>query len=130
VSGAGEGRAPDLWVVDEADNVATCIREGGVTAGQEYRLSVGGGPPTPLRVSADVDYGHKVARRAIGEGDEIVKYAMVMGAATEAIAEGAHVHVHNVESLRGRGDRTAESGELRAHRGPWEQWRKRSEVGA
>jgi altronate dehydratase small subunit len=32
------------------------------------------------------------------------KYAEVIGLATEKIARGQHVHVHNVEGLKGRGD--------------------------
>ncbi len=48
--------------------------------------------------------GHKCARRAIGAGELILKYGQPIGRATAAIPAGAHVHVHNVESLRGRGD--------------------------
>ena len=44
--------------------------------------------------------------RAAARGDEIVKYGQVIGHASKAIAVGEHVHVHNVESARGRGDRT------------------------
>ncbi|KGJ03207.1 altronate hydrolase [Paracoccus halophilus] len=39
--------------------------------------------------------GHKIARRPIPRGGEVVKYGQTIGYATEAIAEGAHVHSHN-----------------------------------
>jgi altronate dehydratase large subunit len=48
--------------------------------------------------------GHKFALRAIANGDLVRKYGQLIGRATAAIAPGEHVHVHNVESLRGRGD--------------------------
>jgi arabinonate dehydratase len=39
--------------------------------------------------------GHKLATRAIAEGEAVVKYDQVIGFATAAIPAGAHVHVHN-----------------------------------
>ena len=36
--------------------------------------------------------------------DDIRKYGQVVGRATADIRTGDHVHVHNVEALRGRGD--------------------------
>jgi len=41
--------------------------------------------------------GHKVALRAIAEGEVVRKYGQVIGLATQAIAAGAHVHVHNLD---------------------------------
>jgi altronate dehydratase small subunit len=41
---------------------------------------------------------------AIEKGEAIVKYGEVIGRATQQIILGKHVHIHNVESLRGRGD--------------------------
>jgi altronate dehydratase small subunit len=38
-------------------------------------------------------------------GDSIIKYGEVIGVATREIAPGQHVHVHNLESRRGRGDK-------------------------
>jgi altronate hydrolase len=39
--------------------------------------------------------GHKLATRAVAEGEAVVKYDQVIGFATRAIAPGSHVHVHN-----------------------------------
>jgi hypothetical protein len=41
---------------------------------------------------------HKIARRAIAPGETIRKYGMPIGIATQGIAPGAHVHVHNIRS--------------------------------
>jgi len=47
---------------------------------------------------ADLPLGHKVARQAIAAGEKIFKYGAPIGSATQDIAAGAHVHVHNVKS--------------------------------
>ena len=39
--------------------------------------------------------GHKVAVRALAEGEAIHRYGQIIGFATRPIAPGAHVHVHN-----------------------------------
>ena len=40
--------------------------------------------------------GHKVAARAIRSGDPVRKYGQIIGFASRDIAEGDHVHVHNL----------------------------------
>lgn len=42
--------------------------------------------------------GHKLAARAIAEGETVLKYNFPIGVATEAIPAGGHVHVHNMRS--------------------------------
>jgi altronate hydrolase len=49
--------------------------------------------------------GHKIALASIAAGQPVVKYGSPIGLATAAIAAGEHVHTHNLESTRGRGDR-------------------------
>ncbi len=39
--------------------------------------------------------GHKVAVRALAEGEAIQRYGQIIGFATRPIAPGAHIHVHN-----------------------------------
>jgi arabinonate dehydratase len=41
--------------------------------------------------------GHKVATRAIRAGEAVRRYSQVIGFATQDIAPGRHVHVHNLE---------------------------------
>jgi altronate hydrolase len=41
--------------------------------------------------------GHKVATRAIAAGEPVRRYSQIIGFATQPIAAGAHVHVHNLE---------------------------------
>ena len=42
--------------------------------------------------------GHKYAIRPIAEGENVVKYGMPIGHAKTAIAQGEHVHTHNLAS--------------------------------
>lgn len=57
-----------------------------------------GSPLTGLELTArgSVPRGHKVALRAIAEGEPIRKYGQIIGFASQAIAAGEHVHVHNL----------------------------------
>ncbi len=41
--------------------------------------------------------GHKVATRAIAVGQPVRRYNQIIGFATQPIAPGQHVHVHNIE---------------------------------
>ncbi len=43
-----------------------------------------------------IPFGHKMAVRAIAAGEPVLKYGQAIGAATGAIAAGAHVHVQNL----------------------------------
>lgn len=90
-------------MLDAGDNVATLIDP--APGGTEVSL-IGVGMGT-VRLGADIDFGHKLATRPIARGTPILKYGKVIGLATSDIEAGEHVHVHNVEALRGRGDKRA-----------------------
>lgn len=42
--------------------------------------------------------GHKVAARFIRKGEQVVKFGVPIGVATQDIPMGAHVHLHNLKS--------------------------------
>lgn len=42
--------------------------------------------------------GHKIARVAVPAGDKVIKYGAPIGRASRAIAQGDHVHLHNLTS--------------------------------
>lgn len=50
-------------------------------------------------LGANIPLGHKIAIAPIAQGEEVLKYSYVIGAAKEDIAVGAHVHTHNVRTL-------------------------------
>lgn len=43
-----------------------------------------------------IPFGHKIATQNIAKGEPVRKYGQVIGVATEEIAPGSHVHVHNI----------------------------------
>ena len=52
-----------------------------------------------VTLKEDLPMGHKAALRAIHKGEAVIKYGYPIGEATEEIAEGAHVHTHNLHTL-------------------------------
>jgi predicted homoserine dehydrogenase-like protein len=89
--------APGLLYLGAGDTVAIALRD--LEAGEQ--LQVAG---TALVLTEPVGSGHKVAVRVVPKGAPIVKYGVSIGTATTAIAPGEHVHTHNLESGRMRGD--------------------------
>ena len=84
-------------VISDRDNVATALEP--LEPGRRIELA-----GTTITVRESIMSGHKVAVRAIAAGEPVVKYGSPIGLATLDIAPGAHVHVHNLSSSRGRGD--------------------------
>jgi altronate dehydratase small subunit len=95
------GGGIDAVMLSETDNVATALRD--LAAGAEVRVGVGE-RIFSIWARHGIAFGHKLAVTDIGRGAMVRKYGEVIGRATQDIAIGAHAHVHNVESLRGRGD--------------------------
>ncbi len=89
-------------VMNEADNVATVLEE--IDPRTEVTLQIGD-EQVVIQVAEKIRFGHKFAIRTIPRGEPILKYGQPIGVATEEIAAGRHVHVHNLESTRGRGDK-------------------------
>jgi altronate dehydratase small subunit len=87
-----------LIVLHPDDNVATSIDD--LAAGETVAWADG-----EIRLLEAVPYGHKVALRPIARNATILKYGESIGTAATDIPAGGYVHVHNVESQRGRGDR-------------------------
>lgn len=88
-------------VIHGKDNVATCVDY--FPAGSIISF-FREGVEDKLQLLQDIPLGHKVAICAISRDEDIIKYAESIGIATVDIEPGQHVHVHNMESKRGRGD--------------------------
>lgn len=89
-------------VMNEKDNTATAVEA--IEAGAAVMVSIAG-QETSITVKHKIPFGHKFSLRAIDAGSPIIKYGETIGYATRPIAGGEHVHVHNLESGRGRGDK-------------------------
>ncbi len=94
--------AKTCFVIDSRDNVGTILQpELEKGAGVECEVD---GRVTVIVLKEEVPYGHKIAVKPIAKGEKVLKYGLAIGLATKDIMPGEHVHVHNIESTRGRGD--------------------------
>jgi altronate dehydratase small subunit len=89
-------------VVDKKDNVATALRQ--LEEGDSISVEVEDGVVAVV-LRQSIPFGHKFSLKDIERGEPIIKYGETIGQATEKINRGEHVHIHNVEGLRGRGDK-------------------------
>ncbi len=93
---------PKAILIDTKDNVATAFQE--LAKGETVTVSLAGTEVTTV-LTQDIPFGHKFALSAIGLHEPVVKYGETIGLATDSILAGRHVHVHNMESQKGRGDK-------------------------
>ncbi len=82
---------PHLLLLDETDNVLVATRA--VPAGAAVMIE-----GQAITLGTALALGHKVARHPIAAGEPVLKYGVTIGRATQPIARGAHVHVHNIVS--------------------------------
>ena len=76
-----------------------------LTAGEVVQaVTLEGEPVTQIKMVDDVPLGHKVAMRDMPDQKHISEYGRPIGYAAQAIAAGAHVHTHNIKSLRWAGE--------------------------
>ena len=54
---------------------------------------------TEVTLNQDIAMGHKFALRPIQKGDLVYKYGQVIERATQPIALGEWIHVHNIRSV-------------------------------
>jgi hypothetical protein len=83
--------SPFLIELSPKDNVLIIARS--LARGESYQI---GGRTFVL--SQSLGLGHKLASREIKAGEKILKYGAPVGSATQAIAQGEHVHLHNMKS--------------------------------
>ena len=104
-----EAPAPGrMLILDDGDNVGVVISP--APAGGLLQAASG----RSVRVVEEVPRGHKVALTDLPREATVRKYGEVIGVTTRPVLRGEHLHVHNTESQRLRGD-LARKGP--AHRG-------------
>lgn len=82
---------PKFIKIHPDDNVAVCLEAG--QKGETAELS-----QQQVILTEEIPMGHKVALQAIAEGDDVIKYGAPIGHASQNIAAGDHVHVHNLKT--------------------------------
>ncbi|MDO5545660.1 MAG: UxaA family hydrolase, partial [Eubacteriales bacterium] len=78
---------PDFIHIHPNDNVAVALHP--IPAGTEF---------SGVRAAEEIPQGHKMALKAIAEGEQIVKYGFSIGHTTTSIAPGQWVHTHNMKT--------------------------------
>ena len=83
--------------IHKDDNVATLLQD----AAEAAEITVRGDAShnTAFHALQSIRAGHKVAVVPIAQGERILKYGYPIGEATQSIAQGAWVHLHNCRSL-------------------------------
>jgi len=84
--------------IDVSDNVAVALRE--LPEGMRVSLAENGAE-MGVCTQEPVPFGHKIALTDIPQGTSITKYGASIGLASQDIAPGQHVHIHNLRSVRG-----------------------------
>lgn len=85
-------------LINKEDNVATATKD---LAQGEKVIVQSENSTLEVEVKEPIMFGHKFSMKDINKGDNIVKYGEVIGITTKYIANYEHVHVHNVDSVRG-----------------------------
>ena len=80
-----------LLKIHANDNVAVTLAA--VQAGDVLQVSA-----LTIKVSVDIDKGHKVALNDIAKGQQVIKYGFPIGIASTAINAGDWVHTHNLKT--------------------------------
>jgi len=90
-------------VMKATDNVATVVDN--VEPDTDVVADINGKTVSiRIHIKEKIPFGHKFALADIKKGEKIIKYGEVIGIATADIQPGQYVHVHNLDSCRGRGD--------------------------
>ena len=89
-------------IIDKSDNVATCIAK--VKKGETVELMFNGRNSKKLKARQNIPFAHKICIKPLKKGDQCLKYGLSIGSASKEIKLGDYIHIHNIESNRGRGD--------------------------
>ncbi|QUC03564.1 UxaA family hydrolase [Atopobium sp. oral taxon 416] len=80
-----------LLRIKPQDSVAVALKP--LRAGETVQLD-----GTTVQVKQDIPQGHKIALVPIKSGQDVIKYGVVIGRATEDIQPGYWVHTHNMKT--------------------------------
>ena len=82
----------ELLRITPKDNVAVAlnaIEKGTVLTVEDFTVTA----------QSHIPAGHKIALTAIAKGENVVKYGFPIGYAKSDVAQGEHIHVHNLHTL-------------------------------
>jgi len=73
------------------DNILVCVKH--ISIGDVLLID-----GETITSAAAIDVGHKIARAALTAGAKVYRYGAPIGSMTDAVAQGEHVHMHNMKS--------------------------------
>ena len=76
---------PDFIHIHPDDNVAVALHP--ISAGMVF---------SGVTAVDDIPQGHKMALKALTEGEQVIKYGFSIGHTTAAVQPGQWVHTHNM----------------------------------
>ena len=84
---------------EASDDVGVAAMD--IKAGEEVQaVTLDGAPVATVKAVEDVPLGHKIAMRNVPQDHHIQEYGRPIGYSSMPIVFGAHVHIHNIKSLR------------------------------
>ncbi len=87
-------------VHDEGDSVGVVVVEG-VTSGDDLvGWIMDQDKEITFQAASDIPIGHKLAIKAMKDGDTVIKYGVDIGRVVADIGVGEHAHVHNIKTKR------------------------------
>lgn len=87
----------ECFQIHKADNVAMLLQD--AADASEINVRGDSSHSTTFHAAQSIRAGHKVAVVSIAQGERILKYGYPIGEATQSIAQGEWVHLHNCRSL-------------------------------
>ena len=81
-------------ILDNKDNVAVATEF--LEAGTIIQLTDG----KKIEIKDPIPFAHKFSLVDLMVDDRIIKYGVIIGAATAPVKLGEHVHVHNIKGVR------------------------------
>ncbi len=88
-------------VIDGIDNVATALSD--INKSDIVKIK-GQNKEFTVVSNADIPRGHKIAIADIRRGEAVVKYGEKIGVVISDIKKGDYVHIHNMDSIRGKAE--------------------------
>ena len=92
--------APHFLVHSPKDNVGVIVVENLRAGTQMLGVITETDKTLKLEAKEAIPIGHKVALKPLKKGDTVIKYGVDIGKVVKPIAQGEHLHVHNVKTKR------------------------------
>ncbi len=88
-----------ILIHEADDDVGVAVMD--LKAGDEIGVATLEGQSVgSVKIVQNIPLGHKVAMRDLAADKQVIEYGRTIGRVTEPISRGAHVHVHNIRTLR------------------------------